>query len=232
MTINNCFKAALAAAALTLTPLAAQATLLRAVTFDEKVETSAAIIVGRCVRTESQWDKSGKQILTYATFQIEKTIKGNPQPNQELTIVTPGGKVGNIRQESIGVPAFNEGDNNLLFVRNSDVGPTVAYLEQGAYDVIGQGSDRIVKPMANEAVHIDEQRGVAVPAEEARPLRQFESEVRAAERRIAFQRNELIKKRQQQAESSSIWSTVRRNGLLIALALIGAALATWTLLRR
>jgi hypothetical protein len=202
MTANNCFKAALAAVALTLTPLAAEATLLRAVPFDEKVETSAAIIVGQCVRTQSQWDKSGKQILTYATFQIEKTIKGNAIPNQELTIVTPGGKVGNIRQESIGVPAFSEGDNNLLFVRNSDVGPTVAYLEQGAYDVIGEGNDRIVKPMANEAVHIDEQRGVAVPAEEARPLRQFESEVRAAEKRIAFQRNELIKKRQQQAESS------------------------------
>lgn len=232
MTANNYFKAALAAAAITLTPLVADATVMRAVTFDEKVDTSAAIFVGKCVRTESQWDKSGKQILTYATFQVEKTIKGNALPNQELTIVTPGGKVGNIRQESIGVPSFDEGDENLLFVRNSDVGPTVAYLEQGAYDIVGEGNNRIVKPMATEAVHIDEQRGVAVPAEQARPLRQFEVEVRAAEKRIAFQRSQILQKKLKAESEATIWSAIRRNRMLIALALVGAALATWTLLRR
>lgn len=231
MTANNCFKAALAAAALALTPLASEATLMRAVTFDQKVETSAAIIVGECVRTESKWDRSGKQILTYATFRIEKTIKGSPQPNQELTVVTPGGTVGHIRQDSIGVPSFSEGDDHLLFVRNSEVGPTVAYLEQGAYDVVGKAGERIVMPMASEAAHIDEQRGVAVPAEEARPLGQFEKEVRAAEKRIAFQRNEILKNRQK-AAPTSVWTVVRRNALLIALALIGAALATRTILRR
>jgi hypothetical protein len=229
MTTNNRYKAALAAAAITFAPLVAAATVLRAVPFDEKVEHSAAIVVGRCVKTESQWDRSGKVILTYATFRIEKTIKGTPAPNQEMTIVTPGGKVGNLRQDSIGVPSFEEGDQNLLFVRNSEVGPTVAYLEQGAYDVVTEGGEQIVRPVATEAVHIDEQRGVAVPAEEARPLRSFEGEVRAAEKRVAFQRLQMMAKKEK--EQASIWPVIRRNGLLIGLALVGAALATWQFLR-
>jgi len=220
-------KAALAAL-LAFLPLAANATLMRAVPFDEKVENSAAIIVGRCVRTHSDWDRSGKHILTWSTFAIDRTIKGTPQPNGELTIVTPGGKVGNIRQDSIGVPSFAEGDQHLLFVRNSDVGPTVAYLEQGAYEVVGD----TVRPVETDAVHIDEQRGVAVPAEEARPLRQFESEVRAAEQRIAFQRNQVLERQKRKADETSFWKSIARNKLLIGLALVGAALATWTLLRR
>lgn len=213
-------------------PLAADATLMRAVSFDEKVEQSAAIVVGRCVRTESRWDRSGKLILTYATFEVEKAIKGTALPNQELTVVTPGGTVGHIRQDSIGIPTFEKGDENVLFVRNSEYGPTVAYFEQGAYELVGSGSDRLVRPVATEAVHIDEQRGVAVPAEEARPLRQFEGEVRAAERRINFQRNQMLEKNKKQKAESTVWAAIRRNRLLIALALVGAALATWTLLRR
>ena len=230
MTPKNSLPTAALAAVLTLMPLAAEATLMRAVPFDEKVENSAAIVVGRCVRTESRW--SGNQILTYSTFAIDQTIKGTPQPNRELTIVTPGGKVGHIVQDSIGVPTFDHGDENVLFVRNSQLGPTVAYLEQGAYAVVRDGTEPFVRPVATEAVHIDEQRGVAVPAEEARPLRQFEGEVRAAERRIAFQRNQLLERQRQQAAERSFWSMMRSNKLLIALALIGAALATWTLVRR
>lgn len=233
MTANNLFPKAALAAVLTLTPLAAEATLMRAVTFDEKVENSATIVVGRCIRTESRWDASGKHILTWSTFAVDKTIKGNPQPTRELTVVTPGGKVGHIRQDSIGIPEFEKGDENVLFVRNSELGPTVAYLEQGAYEVIHEGSEAFVRPVTTEAVHIDEQRGVAVPAEAARPLRQFENEVRAAEKRIAFQRSEVLERqRRKAAAETSIWSVIRRNQLLIALAVIGAALATWKLLRR
>lgn len=232
MTANNSASQAALAILLTLMPVAAEATLMRAVSLDEKVESSAAIVVGRCVRAESRWDRSGKQILTYTTFAIDRTIKGTPQPNGELTIVTPGGKVGHIVQDSIGVPSFDQGDENVLFVRNSELGPTVAFLEQGAYEVLRDGSEPVVRPVATEAVHIDQQRGVAVPAEEARPLRQFEGEVRAAEKRIAFQRNQVLERQRRQTAESSLWGTIRRNKLLIGLALIGAALATWTLVRR
>ena len=39
------------AAALLLAPLTAEATISRAMKFDEKVENAAAIVVGKCIRS-------------------------------------------------------------------------------------------------------------------------------------------------------------------------------------
>lgn len=231
MTTNNPLKAALATAVISLMPLCAEASLMKAATFDEKVENAAAIVVGECMRQEAKWDPSGRFILTYSTFKVEKAIKGRHHASEEITIVTPGGSVGDVHQDTIGIPSFRTGEENLLFVKNSEVGPTVLYFDQGAYDVVTDArGERVVRPIATEAVHIDTQRGVAVPAEEARPLRQFEGEVRAAEKRIAFQRAQVLEK--QKKEESSVWSAIRRNKLLVILALVGAALATWQLVKR
>lgn len=228
MTPNNLLKAALAAA-LSLVPVTSEATLMRAVPFDEKVENSATIVVGRCVKTEARWDAQKRQILTYSTFAVEKALKGGQQKSETMVVVTPGGSLDGVHQDAIGVPTFTVGEDSLLFVRNSAAGPTVAYLEQGAYDVVSEGNERMVRPSMTEAVHVDTQRGMAVAAEEPRTLRAFEGEVRAAERR-AFQRMQLMK--QKQEEEASLWGVVKRNGLLVALAAIGIALATWQLLRK
>src|SRR5688572_23965221 len=105
------------ATALTLLPLQADATLSRAIGFDEKVENAALIIVGKCVGQQSQWDAAHKWILTYSTFRIEKSLKG--QFAQEITVVTPGGAVDGIQQDTIGVPKFTVGDEHVLFVKNT-----------------------------------------------------------------------------------------------------------------
>jgi hypothetical protein len=88
-----------------------------------------------------------------------------------------------------------------------------------------------VKPAASDAVTIDTQRGMAVPAEEPRTLQQFERDVRDAEQRRAIKnRMEMIKRQPQ--EPLSLWSTIVRNKFLVALAIAGVALATWQYLRR
>lgn len=229
MTTNNLFKAAVATAAFLLSGPAAEATLMRAVPFDEKVEKSAAILVGKCLKTESRWDAAKSRIYTYSTFKVEKAIKGGQRASEEVVLVTPGGNVDGVYQDAVGVPSFAEGEDSVVFVRNSNEGPTVAYLEQGAYDIVQQGNERVVTPVATEAVHIDTQRGVAVAGESARPLRSFEGEVRAAEKRV-LQRMQVVE--QEKRDQASLWGAVKRNYLLVALALAGAALATWQLLRK
>ncbi|HWW62471.1 MAG TPA: hypothetical protein VN181_13950, partial [Thermoanaerobaculia bacterium] len=207
---------------------AANASVARAVPFDEKVETSDSIILGKCTRTQSQWDGERRWIVTYSTFAIEKALKGVPVA--ELTVVTPGGSVDGIRQESIGIPAFREGDENVIFVRNTAAGPTVSFASQGAYDVVHEGNERIVQPVPSQSVVIDTQRGVAVAPEEPRPLGQFETEVRQSIRRTSFNRMEMTRERRKQ--QASFWPVVSDNKGLIALALVGIGLATWQLRRR
>ncbi|HSP35085.1 MAG TPA: hypothetical protein VLU46_12265 [Thermoanaerobaculia bacterium] len=210
----------------------ADATLMKAATFDEKVENAASIVLGTAVRKESRWDADHRWILTYTTFRVEKTLKGAGPVQPEVTLVTPGGTVGDDHQETVGVPEFDEGSEHVLFIRNTRVGPTVLYFDQGAYDV-GQDEhgERIVKPIASDAVTIDTQRGVAVAPESPRRLDQFERDVRDSERRAVVNRMELIKK-QQAAAAPSIWQILGRNKYLVLLALAGAAIATLQWLKR
>lgn len=215
--------------AIALLPFSAEATIAKAIAFEEKVENAAAIVLGRCVAQESRWDDAREWILTYSTFEIEKTLKGVPA--RTITLVTPGGKVGNIAQEVVGAPRFRTGAEHVVFVRESQVGPTVLYLEQGAYGVDEDSrGERIVQPLVSSAVLVDSQRGMAVSPERPRPLREFERAVRDTVRTKEEVHMQMLER--QKREQASLVNVVRRNAPLIALALIGALLATWQLAKR
>lgn len=207
---------------------AVRATITQAIPFDQKVENAASIVLGRCVRQEARWDDARKWILTYSTFQVEKSIKGGGPG--EVTIVTPGGRVGDVVQEVVGVPRFKEGDEHVLFVRESRVGPTVLYLDQGAYNVVEDRGERLIVPVASNAVVVDSQRGVAVATDGPRTLREFETRVRDSVERRQKIAMDLVEEKKR--EESSLKNQLRRNLPLVLLALVGAALATWQLTRR
>lgn len=216
-------------AASLLVPASAHATISEAIAFDKKVDDAAAIVLGECVNTASRWDAAGKWIVTYSTFRVEKSLKG--EPAQEITVVTPGGVVNGVHQETIGVPKFAAGDDRVLFVKNTRVGPTVLYFDQGAYEVEQVRGERIVRPAVSAAVLVDTQRGMAVTPEEASTLREFEQRVskRLRERR-EIERMQVIE-REKRAQAS-LGNVLSRNKTLVALALIGAILATVQLLKR
>ena len=233
MAPNNRFAlaAGILVAALLSIPFRAGATLVQAVSFDDKVGNAEAIVLGRCTATRSAWDPEHRWILTYATFAVDESIKGAPV--REVTIVTPGGTLDGVHQSSVGITPFEKGDQRVVFVKNTRVGPTVAYFDQGTYSVKKDGREPVITPIAAESVRIDSQRGMAVPVEEPRTLRQFVSEVRAAERRINAVKMQLIERqRHQQQAQAPVRSVARRYWFLIALAGIGAALATWQILRK
>ena len=221
---------ALASSAFLLAPRA-DATVSIAATFDEKVEHADAIVLGKVVRQESKLDEARGMILTYTTLQIEKTLKGGAP--QQVTIVTPGGKVGDLQQTTIGVPTFEEGKDNVVFVRNTKSGPTVLYFDQGAYDVVRSGSERVVKPVATDAVHVDMQRGVAAAPEEPRELRTFETAVRGAHARARHNRMELLERQRRNLEAqTTIGAMVAENKWLIVLTALGIVLAAVQFIRR
>jgi hypothetical protein len=217
------------AALLSLLPLSAHATISRAIDFEEKVSNAAAIVVGKCVGQQSRWNETREWILTYSTFEVEKSLKG--QAPQQLTLVTPGGTVGNITQDIIGVPKFREGEENVVFVRNSQAGPTVLYLEQGAYHVRKDDrGDRVVEPGVSAAVLVDTGRGAAVRPESARKLRDFESAVRDSVRRREVMRMQVLER--EKKEQASFWNQLQRNRVLVALAVLGILIAAWQFAKR
>ena len=229
MAANNLRNTLAFAAVLAFTPVAAEATVARAVQFDEKVERAAAIVVGKVVAQQSAWDANRERILTYSTFRVEQTLKG--AAGQEITIVTPGGTVGDVAQDYVGVPRFNTGGEHVVFVKNTKVGPTVLFLDQGAYHVEKDSrGERVVAPLASNAVYVDSQRGAAVAPESPRSLRDFTGNVRDSVRRGEVVRMKMIE--QKQREEASLWNQVKRNKLLVIIGLLGVMLATWQLVKR
>lgn len=209
----------------------AHATLQRAIEFDQKVDQAAAIVLAKVARTHSQWDPSHRWILTYSTFTVEQTLKG-PAP-AEVTLVTPGGAVGNVVQSTIGIRPFHEGDENVVFIKNTTAGPTVLYFDQGAYDVkADEHGEKMIVPVSTGAVHVDTQRGTAVESEGPRTMRDFTRDVHDSIERTRARQMQLVNKRNHPQQQASFTETVSKYKLLFALALIGALLATSHFFRR
>jgi hypothetical protein len=151
-------------AALTLaTASSASASIARAVSFDEKVASAESVVVGKVVSQRSGPDPSGRWIVTWSTFEVESALKGTAP--RHLTVMTPGGSHEGIRQETIGSPQFREGAEHVVFVNDSQAGPTVAFLDQGVYDVVRDTRGRpLVQPTASRLMLIDQATGMAAPA--------------------------------------------------------------------
>lgn len=172
------FALVIGAVLLTASPLSAS--VARAVSFEEKVGAADAIVLGRFVSSTSRWDPSGRWIVTDSTLEVEKALKGTPA--SRLTLVTPGGAVEGVRQETIGVPSFKPGDERIVFVRQSEAGPTVAFFDQGVYQVDRDGSGKaVVKAAPSRLVLVDQRTGKAAAAEDSAPmsLEAFEGKIRA-----------------------------------------------------
>jgi hypothetical protein len=229
MTPNNRLLALALTAA--LGSMAAVASVETAAPFEEKVDNAASIVMGRCVKNESRWDPSGRWILTYSTFKVSNTFKGAPA--QEVTVVVPGGTIGGLHQSSVGLPTFAEGSENVLFIRNSKVGPTVLYFDQGAYEVRTDArGEKIVAPVATDAVHVDAQRGVAVPSESPRDLNAFKSDVDTAIRTAGERRQKMEIVRPHHEPAPTLRAMILGNKLILGALALGLALAAWQLFRR
>ena len=232
MNPNNRLIALLALVTIALAVPAANAAVAQAATFDEKVDNAAAIFLGKCVKTEAKFDPTGRWIVTYATFNVEDTMKGAAAG--QVTVVTPGGSVNGIHQETIGVPAFREGDEHVIFLKNTRLGPTPLYFDQGTYNVAaGEHGEKMIVPMPSNVMHIDTQRAMAVvaPTDEPRSLNSFKQAV-SDSMKGSPQRMQMSALQTKAKTQKSIWSTVVENKLLVMLALAGIALAAWQLMRK
>src|ERR1700682_2670318 len=137
---------------------ALSASIAELATFDEKVENAAAIVLGTCVKSEARWDAQHRWIVTYSTFRVAKVMKGSPAIG-DLTVVTPGGNVGGLYQERIGIPQSSTGDERVLFVKNTASGITVLYFDQGTYDVRTEHGEKVIAPPSSRLGKIDTKGG-------------------------------------------------------------------------
>jgi hypothetical protein len=88
-------------------------------TFDELVSQAEVIFQGAVTDVRSEWAGAGEQrhIVTYVTFRVEDSFKGNVGATYSIRLL--GGTVGGETMVVTDAPKFNVGDRDILFVENN-----------------------------------------------------------------------------------------------------------------
>ena len=94
---------------------APQASMLRAMSLAELVTAADQIVVAKVVSVNAAWDPAHRKILSSIEVEIEESWKG--AANGFVTIVQPGGTVGEIEMTVHGMPKFTVGERSLLFLQ-------------------------------------------------------------------------------------------------------------------
>lgn len=143
----------------------AHASLLRGLTVGQLRSASDLIVAGRVLSTETL--RTGRSIETRTRVAVTRSFKGRAAT---VTVVTPGGRIDGRRLLVAGVPAFEPGEEVLLFL----------YRAAGAWRPVGlfQGVWRI-DPERPEVVRASAATGATLLAPD-----RGEAAVRQPERRL------------------------------------------------
>ena len=105
-----------------------QASLLTTMSLRELVASSDQIVVAKVISVGAAWNSSHSKILSTIDVDIEQTWKG--EPASRISLVQPGGAVGDIEMTVGGMPGFAPGEHALLFLRGH-ARPQVVGMSQG-----------------------------------------------------------------------------------------------------
>ncbi|HEY0709823.1 MAG TPA: hypothetical protein VGG33_23620 [Polyangia bacterium] len=84
--------------------------------------TAAAdrIVVAEVLSVVSRWETGRKRIITSVEINVAEAWKGNVPTSRRITVVQPGGQVGDIEMKVHGLPLFREGERTVLFLKGND----------------------------------------------------------------------------------------------------------------
>jgi hypothetical protein len=81
------------------------------------VYESEAIVIGRVHSIQCEWSLDKQLILTVVKVRVQETIRGDLMM-PEIMLEVPGGRMGDLSLKVSDVPAFEEGEQVLIFLRS------------------------------------------------------------------------------------------------------------------
>jgi hypothetical protein len=104
------------------------------VPLEQLSKSSHTIIKGTVLNKRSEFESEGDYIITYITFNISETLKGVSKDT--ITVVIPGGVIGNLGMSVSQTPKFQIGEEVVIFVSNDYKGrKTVTDWQQGKFTI-------------------------------------------------------------------------------------------------
>jgi len=147
------------------------------------VAQSDAIVVGKVLETFSYWNDEHTMIYTEAVINVQRVVVG--EAPALINVRTAGGVVGSYKVEATGFPTFREGQRQLLFVHRSDAGVVeLTGYRQGQFYVQKTAEGREMAVPAVHNVRLLTRTGELAPRPRTVPLESKISAVQSIHERV------------------------------------------------
>ncbi len=94
--------------------------ILAETSFEDLVRMSDHIVQAKVQSIRSEWNEDRTQIFTTVTIQVGDVYSGRIADSATVTVVVPGGIVGNLAMEVEHAPVFVVGEEVVLFLTDVD----------------------------------------------------------------------------------------------------------------
>jgi hypothetical protein len=174
------------AAALALPAVAGASTFL-ALSPEELVAESAAVVQGEVLQVNSFWHASGRVIVSEALVRVEEVVVGDAP--SVVVLRSHGGEVGGFTVVAHGFPTFRVGERLLLFVESeADGASEVTGYRQGQYRIVtDKAGVEIAVPTMERGVRLLDKRGAMAARPEPVRLDAFKDQIRVLDRHVRAQ---------------------------------------------
>lgn len=81
-------------------------------------ENADAILTGKVIEQKAEWNMDKTRIFTTVTIEVDEYLKGSISQSR-ITVIHPGGEVGEVGEIYSHVPTFLNDENVLLFVKQN-----------------------------------------------------------------------------------------------------------------
>jgi hypothetical protein len=109
----------------------ASASLVVALDLPTMVERADLVAVVDVASVSAAWDDQHERILTTIDLSVVESWTGPMAPSSHITIVQPGGQVGDIQMTVFGMSQFTRGERSLVFLRGTPASASVVGMAQG-----------------------------------------------------------------------------------------------------
>jgi hypothetical protein len=110
---------------------ASHASLVMALDTTELTKRADHIAVADVLSVQSAWDQSHKKIFTTIELSVVESWKGGAKQASHITVVQPGGTVGDISMTVFGMSQFTPGESTLVFLPGTTAAEGVVGMAQG-----------------------------------------------------------------------------------------------------
>jgi hypothetical protein len=131
MRLASTFVVSVIAVAAVAAPRTGSASLVVALDLQTMVSRADNVAVVDVVSVTAAWDERHEQILSTITLSVVESWKGAAAPATRLTVVQPGGAVGDIVQTVHGMTRFSPGERAVVFLQGAAERAHVVGMAQG-----------------------------------------------------------------------------------------------------